>query len=60
MNYCKDTLCGYDHYYQRVYHFFIAIIYHLQYRVNIEKHLHYEYLQATSEFLDEMIVQNSK
>ena len=60
MNYYKGTLCGYFDCYQRVYHIFIAIIYHLQYRVKIDKQLHYEYLQATSEFLDEMIVQNSK
>ena len=59
INYYKDVLCGYFHYYQRVHHIFIAIIYHLQYRVNIDKQLHYEYLQATSEFLNEMIVQNS-
>ena len=59
MNYYKDVLGGYFHYYQRVYHIFIKIVYHLQYRVKIDKQLHYEYLQATTEFLNEMIVQNS-
>ena len=58
-NYFKDVLCGYCDYYQRVHHIFIAIIYYLQYRVKRDKQLHYEYLQATSEFLNEMIVQNS-
>ena len=62
MNYFKDTLCGYSyfHYYQRVYHIFIAIIYHLQYHIKRDKQLHYEYLEATTEFLNEMIVQSSK
>ena len=59
MNYYKDVLCGYFHFYHRVYHIFIKITHSLQYRVNIDKQLHYEYLQATSEFLNEMIVQNS-
>ena len=59
MKYYKDILGGYFHYYQRVYKFFLEIIYYLQYRVKIDKQLHYEYLQATTEFLNEMIVQNS-
>ena len=58
-NYYEDTLCGYFSYYQRVYHIFIAIIYHVQYHVKRDKQLHYEYLEATTEFLNEMIVQNS-
>ena len=45
MNYFKDTLCGYFHYYQRVYHIFIAIIYYLQYDKTRDKQLHYEYLK---------------
>ena len=60
MNYFKDVLCGYFNYYQRVHHIFLAIIYYLQYNVKRDKQLHYEYLEATAEFLDEMIVQNSK
>ena len=59
MNYFKDTLGGYFHYYQRVYHIVIAIIYFLLYDIKRDKQLHYEYLQATSRLLDEMIVQNS-
>ena len=59
MNYFNCTLGGYFHYCQRVYHIFIAIIYYLQYDIKRDKELHYEYLQATSRFLDEMIVQNS-
>ncbi len=59
-NYFKDTLCGYMDYYQRVYHIFIKIIYYLQYHVKRDKQLHYEYSETTTEFLDEMIVQNSK
>ena len=47
-------------YYQRVHHIFLAIIYYLQYNVKRDKQLHYEYLEAAAEFLDEMIVQNSK
>ena len=60
MNYFKGVLCGYFHYYQRVYHIFVKIIYYLQYRVKRDKQLQYEYLEATTEFLDEMTVQNSK
>ena len=59
-NYFKDVLCGYFHDYQRVHHIFVKIIYYLQYHVKRDKQLHYEYLEATTEFLDEMIVQNSK
>ena len=47
-------------YYQRVHHIFLEIIYYLQYNVKRDKQLHYEYLEAAAEFLDEMIVQNSK
>ena len=60
MNYFRDVLCGYFHYYQRAHHIFIEIIYYLQYHVKSDKQLHYEYLEATTEFLDEVIVQNSK
>ena len=59
MNYFKDTLCGYFNYYQRVYHIFSSITHYLQYDVKGDKQLHYEYLEATTEFLNEMIVQNS-
>ena len=60
MNYYKDILCGYSYYNQRVYHIFIQIIYYLQYRVKRNNNLPCEYLEETTEFLDEMIVQNSK
>ena len=60
MNYYKDILCGYANYYQRVYHIFIAITYYLQYDKNRDKQLHYDYLEVTTEFLNEMIVQSSK
>ena len=59
MNYFNDTLCGYFDYYQRLYHIFSAIIYYLPYDIKRDKQLHYEYLQATTRFLNEMIVQNS-
>ena len=59
-NYFKDVLCGYFHYYQRVHHIFVKIIYYLQYRVKRNNNLPCEYLEETTEFLDEMIVQNSK
>ena len=59
-NYFKDILCGYFTYYQRVHHIFLAIIYYLQYHKKRDNTLNYEYLEATSEFLGEMIVQNSK
>ena len=61
-NYFGDTSCGcfhYCHYYQRVYHIFIKITHYLQYDIKRDKQLHSEYLKATTEFLDEMIVQNS-
>ena len=59
-NYFKDVLCGYFHYYHRVSKFFIEIIYHLHYYKNRNKQLHCAYLQETSRFLNEMIVQNSQ
>ena len=58
-NYYEDTLCGYFNYYQRVNHIFSSITHYLQYDVKRDKELHYEYLEATTEFLNEMIVQNS-
>ena len=57
--YIKNNLFGCYNYYQRVYHIFIKIIYDLQYDTKRDKQLHYEYLQATSRLLYEMIVQKS-
>ena len=59
-NYFKDVSLGYFQYYHRVSKFFIEIIYHLHYYTNRDKQLHCEYLQTTSRFLNEMIVQNSQ
>ena len=59
MYYFKDTLGDCFDYYQRVHHMFIAIIYYLKYHIKRDKKIHYEYSQATSRFLNEMIVQNS-
>ena len=59
-NYFKDVSLGYFQYYHRVSKFFIEIIYHLQYNIKRDKQLHCECLQATSRFLNEMIVQNSQ
>ena len=59
MGYFKDALGGYFHYYQRVYHIFSAIIHYVQYKIQSNKQLHYEYMEATLQLLDEMIVQNS-
>ena len=55
----KDALGGYFHYYQRVYHIFSAIIHYVQYKIQSNKQLRYEYMEATLQFLDEMIVQSS-
>ena len=60
MNCFKEILCGYFYYYQRVYHIFIKITHYLQYDKNKDNKLHYDYLDAPTEFLNEMIVQNSK
>ena len=57
-NYFKDTLCGYMDYYQRVYHIFIKIAHYLSYYVKRDNNLQYEYLEETTEFSNEMIVQN--
>ena len=54
-NYFEDTLCGYFDYYQRVYHIFMKIVYYL----HRNNKLHYDYVEETNEFLNEMIVQNS-
>ena len=58
-DYYKNTLCGYMNYYQRVHHIFIKITHYLQYYVKRDNNLHYEYLEETTEFLNQMIVQNS-
>ena len=60
MNHFKDTLRGYFYYYQRVYHIFIKMTHDLHYDKNRDNSLTCEYLEETTDFLDEMIVQKSK
>ena len=58
-SYYKDTLCGYADYYQRVYHIFIKIIYYL--KSTNDNNISFEilYEEEATQFLNEMIVQNS-
>ena len=53
-NYYEDTLCGYFEYYQRVSHIFMKILYYL----HRNDKLHYDYVEETNEFLNQMIVHN--
>ena len=55
----EDTLCGYANYYQMIYHIFLKIIHLLAYDIRRDKILPPEYLEETSEFLNQMIVQKS-
>ena len=58
-NYYKDTLCGYANYYQRVHHIFIKIIYYLKSANNNNISFEILYEEEATEFLNQMIVQNS-